>query len=410
MIEANFEGQQMSLQYDGVISDSIRFLKIRFNFDEYWDGFEKTAVFSHNNEKFLVALFEGNSLYLGDNTCYVPQEVIKTQNFFVSVFGNKNDTVITSSNEAVSVVESGVGNRIPRDPTPTAWAQMLEIEANTNSIANELLERADSGEFDGVGIPEGGSTGQALVKSSNDNFDTEWADIPDSYTKEQTDNKYVPKTTTVNGKALSGNISLSHLDVGAYSKPLSGIPKSDLANGVKASLDRADSALQEHQDISGKADTSYVNNELSKKQSKTDNSLNTVSKTVVGAINELQSGKANASYVSTELSKKQNKFADIESVSENLKLLSPASQIGINCLEGIYFYNGIPTIGNTPINESDAVNKYYVDNFHDNTKLNTSRVKAAQSTTSGDVYDVTYINSLIGNIESLLSNLRGNAQ
>ena len=172
-------------------------------------------------------------------------------------------------------------------------------------------------------------------------------------------------------KTIVGAINELNSGKGTYSKPLSGIPKSDLASGVKASLDKADSALQAHQDISGKADASYVN---------------------------------------TELSKKQDKFADVETSTGNTRLISPASQIGINCLEGIYFYNGIPTIGNTPINESDAVNKYYVDNFHDNTKLNTSKVKGTQSTTSGDVYDVTYINSLVGNIESLLSNLRGNAQ
>ena len=38
-----------------------------------------------------------------------------------------------------------------------------------------------------------------------------------------------------------------------YNKPSSGIPKSDLASAVQVSLDKADSALQEHQDISGKA-------------------------------------------------------------------------------------------------------------------------------------------------------------
>ena len=40
----------------------------------------------------------------------------------------------------------------------------------------------------------------------------------------------------------------------AYQKPSGGIPKSDLASGVQASLGKADTALQEHQDISGKAD------------------------------------------------------------------------------------------------------------------------------------------------------------
>jgi hypothetical protein len=39
-----------------------------------------------------------------------------------------------------------------------------------------------------------------------------------------------------------------------YSKPSGGIPKIDLASGVQSSLAKADTALQEHQDISGKAD------------------------------------------------------------------------------------------------------------------------------------------------------------
>lgn len=43
---------------------------------------------------------------------------------------------------------------------------------------------------------------------------------------------------------------------GTYTKPATGIPKSDLASGVQASLDKADTALQKHQDISGKQDKS----------------------------------------------------------------------------------------------------------------------------------------------------------
>lgn len=41
-----------------------------------------------------------------------------------------------------------------------------------------------------------------------------------------------------------------------YVKPADGIPKSDLDTSVQSSLDKADSALQEHQDISGKQDKS----------------------------------------------------------------------------------------------------------------------------------------------------------
>lgn len=39
-----------------------------------------------------------------------------------------------------------------------------------------------------------------------------------------------------------------------YDKPSGGIPKTDLAQAVQDSLDLADSAIQEHQDITGKAD------------------------------------------------------------------------------------------------------------------------------------------------------------
>lgn len=41
---------------------------------------------------------------------------------------------------------------------------------------------------------------------------------------------------------------------GTYTKPSTGIPKSDLASAVQTSLGKADTALQEHQDISGKLD------------------------------------------------------------------------------------------------------------------------------------------------------------
>lgn len=39
---------------------------------------------------------------------------------------------------------------------------------------------------------------------------------------------------------------------GTYSKPSGGIPKTDLASAVQTSLGKADTALQSHQDISGK--------------------------------------------------------------------------------------------------------------------------------------------------------------
>lgn len=66
----------------------------------------------------------------------------------------------------------------------------------------------------------------------------------------------------------------------AYQKPSGGIPKTDLASAVQTSLGLADSALQSHQDISGKADKSetvsaVTYNTSSKKITKTINGTTT---------------------------------------------------------------------------------------------------------------------------------------
>lgn len=45
-------------------------------------------------------------------------------------------------------------------------------------------------------------------------------------------NLFVPTSRTVNGKALSADITLDASDVGAYELPAGGIPATDLANGV----------------------------------------------------------------------------------------------------------------------------------------------------------------------------------
>lgn len=55
--------------------------------------------------------------------------------------------------------------------------------------------------------------------------------------------------STVSGWGFTKN-------TGTYSKPSGGIPKTDLASAVQTSLGKADTALQSHQDISGKANLS----------------------------------------------------------------------------------------------------------------------------------------------------------
>ena len=57
------------------------------------------------------------------------------------------------------------------------------------------------------------------------------------------------------------------------------------------------------------------------------------------------------------------------------------------------------------VDDTNTTNKFVTasDKSNWNGKLDASKVKSSNSTTSGDVYDVTYINTMLGNIETLLS-------
>ena len=75
--------------------------------------------------------------------------------------------------------------------------------------------------------------------------------------------------STVSGWGFTKN-------TGTYTKPIGGIPKTDMSSEVQSSLEKADTAIQQHQDIS-------------MKQNIEDNSLNTNNKTIPTAINEVNS-------------------------------------------------------------------------------------------------------------------------
>ena len=54
----------------------------------------------------------------------------------------------------------------------------------------------------------------------------------------------------------------TNIGAGTYSKPSGGIPKTDLASDVQTSLGKADTALQQHQSLSGYATETYVQQQI----------------------------------------------------------------------------------------------------------------------------------------------------
>lgn len=164
-----------------------------------------------------------------------------------------NGTSILGSGNLV--IESGEGglSSVAHDDTMTgAGTNASPLKVDTTKIA----QKSD--------IPD---TSNFITKSVNDltNY-TKTSDLGSLATKstvnyetEVTNKPTIPSQVTeatVSGWGFTKN-------TGTYSKPSGGIPKSDLTSTVQASLNKADSALQEHQSLSNYYTKSEVDGKVS---------------------------------------------------------------------------------------------------------------------------------------------------
>ena len=161
------------IAYDNTIADSVMFEKIRFNFPDTWNGYDKTAVFRNGDKKITVVLNSDSALCTGENECYAPYEVIKAPYFTVSVFGVLGESRATTPQVRINVWESGYGEGdLPSEPTPTEYEQLVNLANKTKQIAQSVRDDADNGVFKGEkgDIGPQGEKGEAFTY---DDFTTE---------------------------------------------------------------------------------------------------------------------------------------------------------------------------------------------------------------------------------------------
>lgn len=152
MIKAEVFNQKIRLDTESVASDSVKYLSIKFILDSAWQNTLKTAVFKNDSisQSKAVILEEGNELYLGDNTCLVPFEVIKPPYFTVSLSGVDDEKVITTVPATVKVYQSGeITADTPDEYTPSQYQQLVSIYEETKQIAQSVRDDADNGLFKG---------------------------------------------------------------------------------------------------------------------------------------------------------------------------------------------------------------------------------------------------------------------
>lgn len=268
---------------------SQNYLRAGFTFSEDWDDdADKIAIFTTQCGRSYEVILDEN------DECGVPWEVLTSPGyFFVSAYSGDR---ITATKASVYVEPSGYVDdpTATSDPSIDIYTQLQELieertseegigaivlqyledhppEAPVQSVNSKtgdvVLDAADVGalpddtpiptklpnpskltftgavsaEYDGssavsVNIPSGGG---GAVDSVNGQTGVVVLDAED--VGALPDDTAIPDETTVAGWGFTKN-------TGTYSKPSSGIPKSDLASGVRDSLGLADTAIQTETD------------------------------------------------------------------------------------------------------------------------------------------------------------------
>lgn len=139
-------------QREIVTSNSVNVYQCQFQFDNAWDGLEKTAVFKAGDISISVLLDD-----LG--ACNIPWEVFQDakRTLYAGVYGTKNDNVVLPTIWAnCGEIKPGVTQgENTQPPTPDVYSQILQVAKDAEDVAQSVRDDADSGKFNGEQGPTG---------------------------------------------------------------------------------------------------------------------------------------------------------------------------------------------------------------------------------------------------------------
>lgn len=139
-----------------IVADSVDFCQASFVFDNEWDGYTKTVLFTNRTKKI------NKSVLLDDtNTCYIPWEIITGLGYMsITIRGDKEDSIGTTAQMCcpIPIYKSGADKDVDFNnlPTPDVYNQILqqlqrlqtggmtEEEFNTFLTSNEEFIQAYS--------------------------------------------------------------------------------------------------------------------------------------------------------------------------------------------------------------------------------------------------------------------------
>lgn len=203
---------------------------------------------AYGNGKFVAIAGNRNVAYSEDGISWIrTAEIPFSGHWNYITYGNDKFVSIAYDSDKATYSKDGINWIEMKMPSSNYWKEVtygngkfVAVSNNHNTTAYYIdsLSIGGSTSENTSGIPTGGTTGQVLAKKTNNDFDTQWVDPPQgggtssgvssfnnrtgAITPQSGDYTAsmvgaVPTTRTVNGKALSSNISLTASDIGALS-------------------------------------------------------------------------------------------------------------------------------------------------------------------------------------------------
>ena len=169
LIDFYIRNQKLSKTAPTLVADSINYVNCSFTFKtDDWNGFDKWVVFSKGQENYRVDLIDDAipkeaGLNLGEGL------------WSVSVFGENPEGTerITTNSVTVEVAKSTIQNGEPLPPISLTEAEQISAKAQLAlNAANEVLAKAESGEFNGApGKDVENATPEQIAEAVEDYFE-----------------------------------------------------------------------------------------------------------------------------------------------------------------------------------------------------------------------------------------------
>lgn len=276
--------QQLSADNFITVNGTVALIRCCFAFDESWDDFPaRQAIFKNSSD------VSGYIMAVTQNGCLVPWEALKRAGVVqMALVGSNTDGQVQRTETQPVVVQTKTlqGGTNGIEPTPDQYAQFIADVEDLIGQAGVLSVNGMTGDVTLTASDVGALPDSTVIPSRTSQLTNDsgfLSAIPAEYvTETELGTALAPKANTadlatvattgnyndlsnkptipsvpvqsVNGKtgavvldaddvgALPDTTTAS--DLGAYIKPSTGIPKTDLASAVQTSLNKADTALQ----------------------------------------------------------------------------------------------------------------------------------------------------------------------